>query len=94
MIIKDLNNDDYSDALVCLGRYGSDKALYFDAYIWNEQYEDIAFEYVENFRNIPNPRIAKGYAGIIGRHGNDQEKWEWSGQNKIKKSAVTKDYYK
>ena len=75
-------------------RYGSDKALYFDAYIWNEQYEDIAFEYVENFRNIPNPRIAKGYAGIIGRHGNDQEKWEWSGQNKIKKSAVTKDYYK
>ena len=94
VVIIDLNKDGYSDALICLGRYGNDMTLYFDAYVWDEKDDDGAFEYVENFRKIPNPRIDKDFSGIIGRNGNDREMWGWRGKNKVEKSLVTKNYYK
>ena len=68
--------------------------LYFDAYVWDEKDDDGAFEYVENFRKIPNPRIDKDFSGIIGRNGNDREMWGWRGKNKVEESLVTKNYYK
>ena len=92
VIIFDLNKDGHSDALICLGNYDSnDPKYYFDAYVWNVDYEN--FEYVENFRNIPNPRIDTSYPGIVGRRGKTRELWVWQGMNKVEKSSVKKDYY-
>ena len=93
VILIDLNKDGFTDALVCLGRYGSEKTLYFDAYIWDEEEFGGLFTFVENFRQIPNPRIDKENSTILGRNGNDCEIWNWIGKNEIKKSQVKTDYY-
>ena len=57
VILYDLNQDGFSDALICLGTYGDDPTMYFDAYLWDEDRFGGSFEYVEDFRLIPNPRI-------------------------------------
>ena len=57
VILIDLNKDGHTDALVCLGRYGVNKDLYFDAYLWDNEY--CLFNRVENFREIPNPGLDK-----------------------------------
>ena len=38
VILIDLNGDKHTDALVCLGRYGVNKDLYYDAYLWDKDY--------------------------------------------------------
>ena len=86
-----LNKDGYTDALVCLGRYGSEKTLYFDAYIWDEEEYGGLFTFVENFRQIPNPRIDKENSNIKGLNGNNSEVWVWKGKDKIEKSQVKRD---
>ena len=91
VILIDLNKDGYTDALVCLGRYGSEKTLYFDAYIWDEEEYGGLFTFVENFRQIPNPRIDKENSNIIGLNGNNSEVWVWKGKDKIEKSQVKRD---
>jgi hypothetical protein len=94
VILIDLNKDGYTDALVCLGRYGSEKTLYFDAYLWDEEEFGGLFTFVKGFRQIPNPRIDKKNYSILGRNGNDCEVWVWKGKNRIEKSQVKKGYYK
>ncbi|MBR4380731.1 MAG: YARHG domain-containing protein [Bacteroidaceae bacterium] len=94
VILKDVNHDGYSDALVCLGRYGSDNAYYFDIYVWDPEEFGGLFKYVGGSRSIPNPRIDEEFSGIIGRNGYDREMWSWQGMNQLVQSAVEKDYYK
>ena len=82
VILIDLNKDGYTDALVCLGRYGVNKDLYFDAYLWDTG-GDI-FSRVKDFREIPNPGIDKKTSDIISHIGSDREVWLWKGKNKTK----------
>ena len=87
VILIDLNKDGYTDALVCLGRFGSDKNLYFDAYIWDEEEFGGLFSRVENFRDIPNPALDKETSNIISHKGADRGVWAWKGKNKIVRIA-------
>lgn len=82
VILIDLNKDGYTDALVCLGRYGVNKDLYFDAYLWDEP--NGVFALVENFRQIPNPGIDKKTSDITSHIGSDLEIWFWKGKNRTK----------
>lgn len=82
VILIDLNKDGYTDALVCLGRYGVNKDLYFDAYLWDEP--NGVFALVENFRQISNPGIDKKTSDITSHIGSDLEIWFWKGKNRTK----------
>ena len=82
VILIDLNKDGHTDALVCLGRYGVNKDLYFDAYLWDHNYD--VFNRVENFREIPNPGIDKKTSNITSHIGSDREIWLWKGKDKTK----------
>lgn len=82
VILIDLNKDGHTDALVCLGRYGVNKDLYFDAYLWDHDYD--VFNRVENFREIPNPGIDKKTSNITSHIGSDREIWLWKGKDKTK----------
>ena len=82
VVLIDLNKDGYTDALICLGRYGVNKDLYFDAYLWDNEY--CLFNRVENFREIPNPGIDKKTSDITSHIGSDCEIWLWKGKNKTK----------
>lgn len=82
VILIDLNKDGHTDALVCLGRYGVNKDLYYDAYLWDEEY--YVFSRVENFREIPNPGIDKKTSNITSHIGSDVEIWLWKGKDKTK----------
>ena len=82
VILIDLNGDSHTDALVCLGRYGVNKDLYFDAYLWDNSY--CYFNIVENFREIPNPGIDKKTSDITSHIGSDREIWIWTGKDKTK----------
>lgn len=82
VVLIDLNKDGYTDALVCLGRYGVNKDLYFDAYLWDEP--NGVFALVENFRQIPNPGIDKKTSDITSHIGSDLEIWFWKGKNRTK----------
>ena len=62
-ILVDVNFDGISDLLICLGRYGSDKPLYYDAWLWNT--EEGQFSYDGHFRTIPNPAIDKQNNKIV-----------------------------
>lgn len=90
-ILIDLNKDGRTDALVCLGRYGVNKDLYFDAYLWDKDYD--VFNRVENFREIPNPGIDKKTSNITSHIGSDLEVWLWKGKNKnkIEKKLETRE---
>jgi hypothetical protein len=87
VILIDLNKDGQTDALICLGRYGVNKDLYFDAYLWDEK-GDI-FSRVKDFREIPNPGIDKNTSNITSHIGSDIELWFWKGKNKIEKKIET-----
>jgi len=87
VILIDLNKDGQTDALICLGRYGVNKDLYFDAYLWDEK-GDI-FSRVKDFREIPNPGIDKKTSNITSHIGSDIELWFWKGKNKIEKKIET-----
>ena len=78
----DLNGDKHTDALVCLGRYGVNKNLYYDAYLWDSSC--YYFTLVENFREIPNPGIDKKTSNITSHIGSDREIWLWKGKDKTK----------
>lgn len=93
VILYDLNQDGFSDALICLGTYGDDPTMYFDAYLWDEDRFGGSFEYVEDFRLIPNPRIDEEHGMILGRHGQDAEIWRFDGMSKIEKVSVKQGYY-
>ena len=82
MILIDLNGDKHTDALVCLGRYGVNKDMYYDAYLWDKDY--CFFTIVENFREIPNPGIDKKTSNITSHIGSDVEIWQWKGKDKTK----------
>ena len=82
VILIDLNKDGHTDALVCLGRSGVNKDLYFDAYLWDHDYD--VFNRVENFREIPNPGIDKKTSNITSHIGSDREIWLWKGKDKTK----------
>ena len=90
-ILIDLNKDGHTDALVCLGRYGVNKDLYFDAYLWDKDYD--VFNRVENFREIPNPGIDKKTSNITSHIGSEREVWIWKGKNKniIEKKLETRE---
>ena len=60
----------------------SHKDLYFDAYLWDNEY--CLFNRVENFREIPNPGIDKKTSDITSHIGSDCEIWLWKGKNKTK----------
>ena len=89
VILIDLNKDGYTDALVCLGRYGVNKDLYFDAYLGSEE----LFSRVKAFREIPNPGIDKKTSNITSHIGSDVEVWLWKGKNKnkIEKQLITEE---
>lgn len=53
LVLLDINNDNSSDLLICLGRYGEKKELFFDAWIW--KYGQGKFIFVDGFRSIPSP---------------------------------------
>ena len=91
VILIDLNKDGHTDALICLGHYGVSKNLYFDAYLWDNEY--CLFNRVTNFREIPNPGIDKKTSNIISYIGSDREVWLWKGKNKnkIEKMVETKE---
>lgn len=91
MILIDLNGDKHTDVLVCLGHYGVNKDLYYDAYLWNEEY--YVFNFVENFRQIPNPGIDRKTSDITSHIGSDREVWQWKGKGKtkIKKKVETQE---
>ena len=91
VILIDLNGDKHTDALVCLGRYGVNKELYYDAYLWDKDY--CFFTLVENFREIPNPGIDKKTSNITSHIGSDREIWLWKGKDKtkIEKSVETRE---
>ena len=93
VILYDLNQDGFTDALICLGTYGDEPTMYFDAYLWDEDRFGGSFEYVEDFRLIPNPRIDEEYGMILGRHGQDAEIWRFDGLSKIEKASVKQGYY-
>ena len=82
VVLFDVNKDGHIDALVCLGRYGVNKDLYYDAYLWDEEY--YVFTRVENFREIPNPGIDKKTSNITSHIGSDREIWLWKGKDKTK----------
>ena len=82
VILIDLNGDKHTDALVCLGRYGVNKDLYYDAYLWDKDY--CFFIFFENFREIPNPGIDKKTSNITSHIGSDREIWLWKGKDKTK----------
>ena len=82
VILIDLNKDSHTDALICLGRYGVNKDLYFDAYLWDEN--GGIFSRVKDFREIPNPGIDKKTSNITSHIGSDVEIWQWKGKNKTK----------
>ena len=82
VILIDLNGDKHTDMLVCLGRYGVNKDLYYDAYLWDHEYW--VFNLVENFREIPNPGIDKKTSNITSHIGSDREIWLWKGKDKTK----------
>ena len=82
VILIDLNGDKHTDALVCLGRYGVNKDLYYDAYLWDNEYW--VFGLVGNFREIPNPGIDKKTSNITSHIGSDREIWQWKGKDKTK----------
>lgn len=90
-ILVDINFDGFTDDLVCLGRQGEDKALYYDAYLWDEEELGGVFVYVEDFRKIPNPAIDKKahcvYGTLSKPDGTKRSKWEWKG----KKIVQSKD---
>ena len=58
-IFIDLNFDGISDLAICVGRYGEDKALYFDAWIYDPEEFGGLFVYAEGFRDIPDPVVDK-----------------------------------
>ena len=91
VVLFDVNGDKHTDALVCLGRYGVNKDLYYDAYLWDEEY--YVFSRVENFREIPNPGIDKKTSNITSHIGSDIEVWLWKGKskNKIEKKVETRE---
>lgn len=91
VVLIDLNKDGHTDALICLGRYGVNKNLYFDAYLWDNEYCN--FVRVENFREIPNPGIDKKTSDITSHIGSDIEVWLWKGKskNKIEKKVETRE---
>ena len=82
VILIDLNKDSHTDALICLGRYGVNKDLYFDAYLWDEN--GGIFSRVKDFREIPNPGIDKKTSNITSHIGSDVEIWLWKGKDKTK----------
>ena len=82
VILIDLNGDNHTDMLVCLGRYGVNKDFYYDAYLWDKDY--CFFTIVENFREIPNPGIDKKTSNITSHIGSDREIWLWKGKDKTK----------
>ena len=82
VILIDLNGDNHTDMLVCLGRYGVNKDFYYDAYLWDKDY--CFFTLVENFREIPNPGIDKKTSNITSHIGSDREIWQWKGKDKTK----------
>lgn len=82
VILIDLNGDNHTDMLVCLGRYGVNKDFYYDAYLWDKDY--CFFTLVENFREIPNPGIDKKTSNITSHIGSDREIWLWKGKDKTK----------
>ena len=91
VILIDLNKDGHTDALICLGRYGVNKDLYFDAYLWDES--GCIFSRVKAFREIPNPGIDKKTSNITSHIGSDVEIWLWKGKNKtkIEKQLITEE---
>ena len=93
VVLYELNQDGFTDALICLGSYGDNPVLYFDAYLWDEERFGGSFEYVEDFRLIPNPRIDEEHGMILGRNGNDAEIWRFDGLSKIEKVSVKQGYY-
>ena len=82
VVLFDVNKDGHIDALVCLGRYGVNKDLYYDAYLWDNDYD--VFSRMENFREIPNPGIDKKTSNITSHIGSDVEVWLWKGKDKTK----------
>ena len=90
-ILVDINFDGYTDDLVCLGRQGEDKSLYYDAYLWDEEELGGVFVFVEDFRKIPNPVIDKKahcvYGTLSKSDATKRSKWEWKG----KKIVQSKD---
>ena len=90
-ILIDINFDGQTDDLICLGRQGEDKVLYFDAWLWDDDELGGIFIYVQEFREIPNPAIDKEnhciYGSISTPDGTKRTKWEWKG----KKIVQTKD---
>ena len=89
VVLIDLNKDGHTDALVCLGRYGANEDLYFDAYLWDESGD--VFALVKDYRQIPNPGIDKKTSDITSHIGSDREIWLWKGKNKIEKRLETTD---
>lgn len=63
LILVDVNFDGHTDLLVCLGRYDMEEYMYFDAWIWDTDYEN--FSYDENFRNYAEPAISKSQKKVV-----------------------------
>lgn len=65
-LLTDLNFDGIKeDVLFYLGSFGASGTEYFDAYVWNPKTEH--YDKIEEFRDIPNPKISEKYKCILSR---------------------------
>lgn len=64
--MTDLNFDGIKeDVLFYLGSFGASGTEHFDAYVWNPNTEH--YDKIEEFKDIPNPKISDKYKCILSR---------------------------
>ena len=65
-ILADINFDGIKeDVLFYLGSFGASGTEYFDACVWNPKTEH--YDKIEEFKEIPNPKISDKYKCILSR---------------------------
>lgn len=65
-LLTDLNFDGIKeDVLFYLGSFGASGTEHFDAYVWNPNTEH--YDKIEEFKDIPNPKISDKYKCILSR---------------------------
>ena len=65
-LLTDLNFDGIKeDVLFYLGSFGASGTKHFDAYVWNPNTEH--YDKIEEFKDIPNPKISDKYKCILSR---------------------------
>lgn len=64
-LMADVTFDGNKDVLFYLGSFGASGTEHFDAYVWNPNTEH--YDKIEEFKDIPNPKISDKYKCILSR---------------------------